>query len=143
MPIPDRKSKYVTRDVGKRFITPISEKSIVKQSFAAACDINRIMSKYTYTDMLARFKEMVIAGAVPFGDASTVTDYHTAVNMINAADEAFMTLPADLRSRFDNEPGKLIAFLSDVKNRDEAVKLGLVVKKDVAAPEAPKGGEVK
>jgi phage internal scaffolding protein len=37
-----------------------------------------------------------------------------------------MALPAQIRSRFDNDPAKLIDFLENEQNHDEAIKLGLV-----------------
>ena len=39
-----------------------------------------------------------------------------------------MALPAQIRSRFENDPAKLIDFLDNSENLDEAIKLGLVSK---------------
>jgi len=61
-----------------------------------------------------------------YGDFTGISDYHSALNQITAAQQGFMQLPAELRSRFDNDPGKLLEFLGDEKNLDEAIKLGLV-----------------
>ena len=47
-------------------------------------------------------------------------------NRVLSAEAAFGRLPAATRSRMDNDPAKLLAFLADPKNKDEAVKLGLV-----------------
>ena len=48
-----------------------------------------------------------------------------------------MLLPAQMRSRFNNDPAELLKFIKDPANLDEAVKLGILVKK-----EAPKGDPV-
>lgn len=57
------------------------------------------------------------------------------MNALIAADDSFMELPADLRARFDHNPGKFVDFCSDAKNRDELIKLGLVPKPaDPAGP---------
>ena len=50
-----------------------------------------------------------------------------------------MTLPADLRKRFSNDPGQLLSFLENEDNRAEAIKLGLVnAPQDI---ENPQGAE--
>lgn len=64
-----------------------------------------------------------------------VTDYHTALNLVRQADAEFLSLPAPLRAEFDNDPGRLVAFLEDEKNRPRAVELGLV-KAPPGPPEA-------
>jgi hypothetical protein len=39
-----------------------------------------------------------------------------------------MRLPAELRARFENDPAKLIEFIDNSENLDEAINLGLVNK---------------
>ena len=46
--------------------------------------------------------------------------------MVMAADDAFMALPANIRERFNNDPAELVDFVSDDRNRSEAIDLGLV-----------------
>jgi phage internal scaffolding protein len=60
------------------------------------------------------------------GDFVDVPDFQTALNLVISAQDEFMKVPADVRARFNNDPGELMAFLEDDKNRDEAIKLGLV-----------------
>ena len=36
-------------------------------------------------------------------------------------------MSAEIRDRFKNDPNAMIAFLDDVRNRDEAIKLGMVL----------------
>lgn len=60
------------------------------------------------------------------GDFTSVTDFHSAMNMVRAAEEAFMAMPASLRERFGHDPQNVMLFLDDPANRDEAIKLGLV-----------------
>ena len=47
-------------------------------------------------------------------------------DMVLAADDAFMALPANVRERFNNDPAELVDFISDVANRSEAIDLGLI-----------------
>lgn len=105
------------------------EPDLTVQSFKDDCDINVIVRRFGVTGVLPGAK------TPPFyGDFSNVMSYQEAMNALLDADEAFMQLPSATRRRFDNDPGQLIAFLSDEANRDEAVKLGLV------EPKAQSGG---
>lgn len=96
----------------------ITEPSMCHQEFAEECDINNLMRRYTYAQLpdiptvVSSFSQMV--------------DYHDMMNEAARARQAFDLLPGELRQRFGNNPQELIEFLNDEKNRDEAVKLGLV-----------------
>jgi len=76
--------------------------------------------------------------AVPqYADFDEVTDYHTAMIQVRAAQEAFMDMPAQVRARFHHNAGELVDFVSKEENRDEAIRLGLVVPKVIPAPVGP------
>lgn len=98
------------------------EPSKTQQQFAEECDINTIVRRFGLG------MEMPEAYQAPsFADFTNhVTDYHSAMNMIREAQEAFMTLPAHMRAEFENDPQQLLEFLEDDKNRAKAVELGLV-----------------
>lgn len=97
-------------------------KSLTQQNFKEECDINNIVKKYEQRG----FYENVNPIQPTYGDFSHVNDYLDALNRVSTAEEEFMALPADVRSRFANDPGQLIEFLNDEKNRDEAIKLHLI-----------------
>ena len=86
------------------------------------------------TCALPIFERFGLSGELPenlqmpvFADfREEVSDYHSAMNVLAKARDEFMTLPANLRARFENDPQRLMEFLGDDKNRDEAVSLGLV-----------------
>lgn len=93
----------------------------VDRSAAAECDINTIVKRFGLTQVLPEtFRAPLV------GDFTDVVDFQTAMQAVTAAQQSFMQMPADLRSRFGHDPQKLIQFLDNDKNRDEAVKLGLV-----------------
>jgi len=95
--------------------------SLAQQHQKEESDINNIVARFGLTG------ELPFADRQPrYGDFSAVTDYHSAMNAVRSASEDFMSLPADLRARFHNDPAELIEFLSLDANRDEAIKLGLV-----------------
>ena len=95
--------------------------SLTQQNAKDECDINVIMERF------GRGMELPENFRPPqYGDFTGISDYHTALNRVALANEAFDSMPAKLRSRFNNDPVQLMEFLDDDKNRDEAVKLGLV-----------------
>lgn len=53
-----------------------------------------------------------------------------------------MSLPAELRKRFRNDPGMLLAFLEDPQNRAEAESLGLVDRMPVVDSSPPEPAPV-
>lgn len=112
--------------------------SLAQQHMKDECDINVLVERFGVTGQLP-----VKAIEPSYGDFSGVSDYHTALNAIKAADTAFMGLPAQLRARFDHDPNALLQFLQSEQNRDEAIMLGLIDGKPVAeaivsAVETPK-----
>lgn len=51
-----------------------------------------------------------------------------AVLLVQEATDRFEQLPSTLRERFGNDPIKLHDFISDPKNKNEAIDLGILVK---------------
>jgi len=98
--------------------------SRTQQHLAQECDVNEIVARATRTGILG--DPMAINQRLAtFQDVADVGDLHTTINKINAANMAFLELPADLRARFSNDPAELLEFLKDPKNMQEAVDLGL------------------
>uniref|UniRef100_UPI0040479206 hypothetical protein n=1 Tax=Pseudomonadota TaxID=1224 RepID=UPI0040479206 len=111
--------------------------SRTKQSFKEECDINTILKRFNVTGQLP------VSPLQPqYGDFSGVFDYQTALNAVIVAQESFNALPATVRNRFANDPAAFVDFCSDESNREEMIRLGLVIEKatEVAA-ESPKAAE--
>lgn len=102
-----------------------------KQAFRDQCDINKIIAKYNRTGMI----EHVNKNAPFYGDVSDIADYQSALNLVIKADELFANMSSAIRERFDNDATKMIAFLQNKDNLDEAIKLGMVLKKPEPVPE--------
>jgi len=109
------------------------EEGVTQQQFAEEVDINTIVARFGLTG------ELPINPRPPVsGDFVGITDYHSALNAVRNADAGFLEFPAELRARFGHDPQRLLEFLDDASNRDEAVKLGLVAKPpEVLHPAAP------
>lgn len=105
--------------------------SMTQQQFRDEADINEIVRRFGLTGQLPDNLSMPVSG-----DFTGVSDFQSAMNLVLQAQEEFMKLPAPVRERFGNDPGKLMAFLDDASNRDEARNLGLL------APEPEKTRDV-
>jgi len=109
-----------------------------RQEFREETDINVIMRRATATGHLP-----VRADLQPvFADVSELGDFADVQRRVHAARDAFMALPPELRARFNNQPEKLVEFVQDESNVEEAIKLGLVpplkVEDAVVPPVPPK-----
>lgn len=109
------------------------DESLTVQADAEQADINYIVKQFGVT------KELPYGNSVPVYDdfSDAPNDYHQALNFIRASDEAFMELPASLRSRFNNDAGSFLDFLASDNNYDEAISLGLVPPRPVVEEPAP------
>lgn len=101
-------------------IACVEDSTVTQQHFKDQCDINRMVKTYAQTGLITQTTRMPLPE-----DFVGVTDYHTALNALKAADEAFMALPAHVRERFDNDAGTFVDFCLDPANIDDVVALGL------------------
>lgn len=99
------------------------EGGMAQQQFAAEVDINTIVRRFGLTGELPENPRMPMSG-----DFTTVVDFQSAMQAVRVAEEAFMEFPAEVRARFANDPQRMISFLSEDANRDEAMKLGFLKK---------------
>lgn len=106
--------------------------SLVQRQFMRDADINYLVGRFTRTGSFYSAEQLARVRATPqFGDfvamqTANVVEAHTT---IVRAREAFEQLPFAVRERFGHSPEKLLAFVQDEQNADEAVRLGLAVKK--------------
>lgn len=103
----------------------------VKQSFSDAADINKIVRQYKKTGVFQN-----VSGVFgSYTDVSQIAEYKTGLTQIRETQEAFDLLPAEVREKFENDPVKLLEFVTDDKNIPEARKLGLVPPAPAPDPE--------
>lgn len=103
---------------GIEFVEP----SLTKQSFKDECDVNNIMRRYTATGVVTHLNNR----RPEFGDFTSVATFQESLNTVIEAEAMFAELPSAIRDRFGNDPSKLLEFIADENNRDEAIKLGIV-----------------
>lgn len=110
--------------------------SLAIQSAEEESNINTIVRRFGLTGELPNNIRMPQSG-----DFTGIGDFHSAMNLVRSAQEEFLRVPAEVRARFNNDPARLISFIEDGANYDEALKLGLVNARPVVPPSGtPEGG---
>lgn len=102
------------------------ERSKTQQHFAKDANVNHVVAKYKKTGVFG--DPTVGTNRSPiFGDFSNGADFFAMQNKIATARSYFAALPADVRQQFDNDPVKLIDFISDESESAirKSVDLGL------------------
>jgi phage internal scaffolding protein len=112
---------YDTMEASNASALLCEDPSLAQQHARDESDINTIVKRFGLTGELPSNVR-----TPTYGDFSDAMDYHTSLIAVRAADAAFMQLPADIRTRFNNDAGAFVDFVSDDNNRAEAEKLGLV-----------------
>jgi len=119
----------------KRKLGPFTD-GMTKQSFKDECDINSIVKKALRNGLLPDGNVNPI-----YGDFSDVKEYQEGLNIVLRAESQFNSLPAHVRSKFENDPAKFLEFATDPSNKAEMVSLGLAKHSSVPpvlTPEEPK-----
>lgn len=110
--------------------------SLAQQHMRDETDINIMVARFQRTGLPE--VPPALPGVQDFVD---VHDFRSAMQAVIDAQRAFGDLPSATRERFGNDPGRLLDFVADSSNHDEAVRLGLVrapvVPADPPAPPAP------
>lgn len=112
------------------------EPTLAQQSPKDECDINTIVTRF---GLGYEMPQGVVAPS--YGDFTGVVDFQTAMNAVIEAERSFMTLHADVRARFNNEPQRFLEFCDKAENAEELIKLGLASKRP--EPVKPEPVEVR
>lgn len=109
--------------------------SLTRQEFAAECDINNLMERYQNQDIGAIMRA---AGEPVYADFSEMPqDLMGFMKLMGDAENAFMTLPAQVRREFDNDAMRFVDFASDPANLSQMRGWGLAPPAPQAAAAAP------
>lgn len=80
------------------------------------------MARYATTGTLTH----LASGQPLYGDFSEVEDYQASLDKVMSAEEKFMSLPSDIRKKFDYDPQKMVEFILNPNNREECIKFGFI-----------------
>lgn len=105
------------RSVGITF----TEESMTEQCHADEVKIQNIMKKYRDTGVI----EHVNQYQGMYSDMINAPDFAEAQMQIAEAKSMFETVPAHIRSDFDNDPQKFIAFMQEPENVEAIQEYGL------------------
>lgn len=94
---------------------------LARQEFKEEADINTIVKNFGLGYEVPQGLRLPT-----YGDFTDNADYHEACNAIAMANESFDLLPADMRARFNNDPGLFVDFCSNDANTPELEKMGLL-----------------
>lgn len=113
------------------------DESLAVQSQKDEADINVLVRRFGVTGVLpVRELPAALQGHVE------EFDLMTAHQVLIDARESFLSLPADARGRFGNDPVKFYEFAIDEKNVDEMRKMGLAKAKVEPVPEVVQKVEI-
>lgn len=92
-----------------------------EQSHKDRCEINKIIRKYDQNGIINHVSKF----EAQYGDVSGI-EFKSAQDKVLNAKKMFNELPSHIRKRFENSPAKLLSFMDDANNREEAIKLGII-----------------
>jgi phage internal scaffolding protein len=97
------------------------------------------MSKYQKTGVIEHLNRY----EGRYGEFPLAIDYHEAMVQVAKADAMFADLPSSVRSKFENDAEKFLAFVQDPENHDEMIDMGLLepTEADILRRSTPTAGE--
>lgn len=99
------------------------EESMTVQDEAGEADINKMMDRFGVTGNINLTKRSPLPE-----DYIRIENFQDAMNLIRQAQESFNELPAEVRSKFENDPAKFEEWLQDPDNIPHGLKAGIVEK---------------
>lgn len=115
-------SDYDFEARSQEFGLSCKDESLAVQSQRDEADINTLVKRFGITGQMPQNVR-----APTFEDFTEVFDFQSAMHAVMAAQESFMQMPADVRSRFGNDAQEFVRFCSDKDNLEEMRKLGLAI----------------
>lgn len=120
--------KTILRPNGtKKVVTVNPLPSLTQKQFKNDVDVNNIIKKFKKTGQISHIRN-TLNGV--YSDLTHISDLLDMKLKVIHAEQAFMELPPKLRSKFRNDPAELISYLQNPSNHEEAIHLGLMVKRD-------------
>lgn len=113
---------YYKKD-GIRPALSFDNPTLTEQHHRESCDVNYII------DVFQRTGKISPGNSCFYEDVSDrPSDLLECMNVVKRSQEIFSSIPSKIRARFDNDPVKLLDWISDPSNRKEAGEIGLLSK---------------
>ena len=114
----------------RRVQVVFTQPSRTKQAHRDECDVNKIIAKYRKTGVVAHLNNN------PQNyDYAPGVDFQEALELVQQGEDQFNSLPASIRTQFDNNPSDFVDFVSNPANHEEMIKMGLIVPTASQMPE--------
>lgn len=97
------------------------EQTLTEQHHLNQCSMKKIMERYQRSGIIDHLNQY----QGTYADFSNTPEYQEAQNIIAAANSMFETVPAQIRDKFDNDPGKFVDFMQNNQNIDKIEEMGL------------------
>lgn len=105
------------------------------QSEKAETMIDAYLRKYRATGFLGDPQRKA---AALFGDFAGMEDFQTIQNKMARIKEHFDALPSNVRRYFGDEPANYVAFVTDPRNLEKSIEMGLLTREDMKdVPSSP------
>lgn len=104
---------YDAKEVSVEESVHTGTETIVQQQFRDEVDINTIVRRFGVTGQMP-----FGADAGVYGDFTGISDYESALSMIEGSRSRFNSLPPEVRERFGNDPGRMIEFAQSVSEEE-------------------------
>ncbi len=115
---------YTQFNLPSRKDVVFTEASLTEQSFKFETDINNICEGKAFSSLPANRNQPI------YDDFTNLGKYQESLDLVSKAQSMFEELPSNIRNKFENNPQKLIDFVSNPEvNYDEGVKLGIFNRK--------------
>lgn len=115
----------------KRIQVDAERPVLTEQEHKNSCDINYIVAQFKKTGILPETTKIA-----HYSDNTQIPTLEDAFRTVSEAQEAFLSLPANIRRLMDNDPSKMEDFLRNDENTDILLKYGIIEKKVESPKEA-------
>lgn len=105
-----------------RVLAPVGTISLTKQAHKAECDINLILKQYQKTGQITHISKQTPT----YSDLPDHSDYQSSLSILREAENAFATLPSQVRDKFDNDPANFLAAFNDASQIPYLREMGLL-----------------
>lgn len=135
--------KTIRENGSLRIRTINKEPDMAQQQYKDSTDVNTIMKRYEQTGEITH----LAAAQGRYAELGEPQDLMDAKMRVIRAEQAFMTLPAELRAKCNHDPSQFLKMLEDGSNDEQLIKLGVKkpkpVPKEAAGPDGTVPSEAK
>jgi len=104
----------------RRVQVVFTQPSRTKQAHRDECDVNKIIARYRKTGVIEHLNNN------PQNyDYAPGVDFQEALELVQQGEDQFNSLPASIRTQFDNDPASFVDFVSNPDNMDKMIEMGL------------------